>query len=137
MKQINITFDGHIFDTHKDCLPEYNGVYLVYHCVPANGIMKELIYIGKADVQTIRKRLSNHEKHDEFVKKCGGPQNICYAYAEVDKKDIDTVENALIYKQKPCLNGDLTDNYNHETCHFIIGGKYALLKEIDFVCYAE
>lgn len=139
IKTINVKFDGYVLDQDKDCLPDYKGVYLVYHCLCSQGTckLKELIYIGKADDQTIRKRLSNHEKHDEFVKRCGGQQNICYAYAEVDKKDIDTVENALICKQQPVLNDKLKDNYNHETCHFVISGKCVLLKETDFVCDAE
>jgi len=139
MRTIKVDFNGYISDKDKKQLPEYCGIYLVYsfrcNLMTFTYEPEKLIYIGQSD--DVQKRLSEHEKHDDFVKECGMLGKLYYAYAKVDKKDLDIVENALVFIQKPVLNDKLVDNYNHETCHFIISGKCDLLNNKDFTCQGE
>ena len=131
----NITFEGYKPDVQKNELPEYNGVYIVYRgkFIFNTPILREILYIGKADDQTIRERLANHEKHQLFVNNCRSGEQVIYSYAEVDGRSIDAVENALVFIQKPKLNTDLIDEYLHDDAEFRFTGKCALLKNTDFV----
>lgn len=129
MKHFNVYFKGYRRDVQKSTLPEYSGVYCVYRCIhneDATVKLKEIIYIGQA--QNINVRLNNHDRHDDFVKQLKYGEELCYSYAHVPCCDLDEVENALIFMQKPILNDRLRDEYNHEEATFEIEGKTALLE---------
>ena len=126
MKTIELNFEGYWIS--KEVLPEYSGVYCVYRAVPkldSNGkrtvSLKELIYIGKAEDETIRERHQNHERQKDFEKELREGEVLRYATAEVTT-DIDRIENGLVFKHQPRLNSDLRDHFNHPDTHFIIIG---------------
>ncbi len=92
--------------------------------------LKEIIYIGQA--KNLNERLNNHEKYSDFQNQCKTEEELCYAYAKVDEKDLDVVENAIVFAQKPPLNTDLKDSYNHDSAGFLVEGNCSLLKYTDF-----
>lgn len=126
MKTIKLNFKG--YWTRKEFLPEYSGVYCVYRAVPQKQLdgstkvtLKELIYIGKAEDETIRERHQNHERQVDFEKELREGEVLRYATVEVTT-DIDRIENGLVFKHKPRLNSELRDHFNHPDTHFIITG---------------
>lgn len=134
MEKYNILFRGYRRDINKAGLPTYSGIYIVYRCTfnqeKQTVSLKELLYIGQA--QNIRDRIFNHNMHDAFIAAAKKGEQICYSYAEVDKQDLDILENALIFAQKPPLNDNLKDTYNHNTAQFYVEGHCALLDNTDF-----
>lgn len=134
MKRYIIYFKGYRRDCNKATLPHYSGIYIVYRCLykttTGKVILKGIVYIGQAE--DLNERLNNHEKYSEFMNACKTNEEICYAYANVSLDDLDIIENALIYSQKPPLNTDLINSYNHESASFMIEGCCSLLKYTDF-----
>lgn len=134
MKQYNINFKGYWRDCNKASLPHYSGVYMVYRCIYDSTsdkvTLNEIIYIGQAE--DLNERLNNHDKYSRFQNACESGEEICYAYANVSMDDLDIVENALVFAQKPSLNSDLVDSYNHESAAFLVEGKCKLLEYTDF-----
>ncbi len=134
MKQYNINFKGYRRDCNKSTLPHNSGIYMVYRCLyneQSNTVqLNEIIYIGQA--QDLNQRLNNHEKYSEFKAKCGPDEELCYAYADVSLDDLDIIENALIFAQKPPLNSELVDSFNYENASFLVEGRCALLTYTDF-----
>lgn len=131
MKTIELTFEG--YWTSKEVLPEHSGVYCVYRAVPkldSNGkrtvSLKELIYIGKAEDETIRERHQNHERQKDFEEELREGEVLRYATVEVTT-DIDRIENGLVFKHKPRLNNKLTDCFNHPDTRFVLKGKCSKL----------
>lgn len=134
MNRYNLIFKGYWRDCNRQKLPEYSGVYLVYKCI-YNDTEKtvkllELIYIGQAE--NIRDRIKNHDKQAEFQSECKQNQTICYATAEVKKEDLNIVENALIFAQKPRLNKKSNDKFEHKPAEFHLEGKCKFMKHLDF-----
>ena len=105
MKDYILNFDWYWRECNKNGLPTYSGIYLVYRSRynPQNDRVSlvEIIYIGQTD--NIRGRLINHEKYELFLSQLIEQEELCYSCAEV-VEDIDMVENALIFAQKPVLN---------------------------------
>lgn len=134
MKKYNITFMGYRRDVNARTLPSSSGVYMVYRCVynvDKNTVdLKELFYIGQAF--DLNHEINYHARREEFLAQAKDGEQICYAYARVDKADLDIVENALIFAQKPRLNTNLKNNYNHEAAQFQIEGKCSLLKHTNY-----
>jgi excinuclease UvrABC nuclease subunit len=134
MKTYNVIFHGYKRDENKDSLPSYSGIYMVYRCTYDSDnktvSLKELIYIGKAE--NIHDRINNHDKHDNFIGELQIGEQICYSYAEVSKDDLDVVENALVFAQKPKLNESLKDSFRYESAQFLIEGRTALLTYTKF-----
>lgn len=127
MKTIELDFEEYWIN--KDVLPDYKGIYFVYRATPhehADGktivSLNELIYIGKAETETIKERHSKHEKQDDFEKQLKAGEELRYSTAKVAKEDIDRVENGLIFKRKPRLNNDLTASFKHEDTNFVLKG---------------
>ena len=130
-KTFNLKFDGSIHDKNKSQLPTYSGVYLVYrgtyNSQTNTFTCKEIIYIGQAD--DINDRHKNHEKHDVFLGECKQGEVVFYSYAEVDKSDLDRVENALVYKMRPTLNDKLTQSFPYDETTIVSSGSCALLNK--------
>lgn len=114
----NLNITDYCYD--KDNLPKYNGIYFVYRA-QKNQLVK-LIYIGKADDQTIYQRHHPHEKQEQFDKQLQEGEKLCYLTVEIDRRSLDCIENGLIYYYKPSLNDELKDHYKHQDAKFILGG---------------
>ena len=114
MKDIKINIVGYWADNVKRDIPKCKGIYFV---LARKNSDNRLLYIGKAKDEDINARLANHERHDDFIRSCKDGEGIYYAYAEVDKADIDIVENALIYVEEPPLNTELKDRFNYGEVH--------------------
>lgn len=134
MKQYNVNFKGYRRDCKKASLPHYSGVYIVYRCkyntVTDKVTLQEIIYIGQAE--DLNERLNHHEKYSNFLEACKTGEEICYAYANVSMDDLDIIENALIFSQKPQLNSDLKNSFDYDNAAFTIEGKCSLLKYTNF-----
>ena len=134
MKKYNVTFMGYRRDEKAGTLPTSSGIYMVYRCVynePSNTVeLKELFYIGQAF--DLNQEINYHARHKEFLAQAQAGEQICYAYARVDKADLDIIENALVYAQKPRLNTNLKDHYNHEPAEFQIEGRCGLLTHTNY-----
>ncbi len=129
MKHFNITFDGSILDEDRSNLPAYPGIYLVYvgsisqdqkhvNC-------RDIIYIGKAE--DIRRRHLAHERRSDFLAELREGEVLFYSYAKVEKEDLDRVENALIYSQKPKLNVEGKESFPYPATEIVSEGQCALL----------
>lgn len=134
MARYKILFKGYRRDQFREGLPESSGVYSIYRCIynktKKTVSLKELFYIGQSI--NIRQEICNHKRRDEFLAEARVDEQICYAYAEVPQKQLDVVENALIFMQKPRLNNNLVDHFNHGDVELEIEGKTALLKKTHF-----
>lgn len=126
----------------RTSLPDIPGIYFVFRCVfgpSAKAVeVKELLYIGKAEDQSIRERVSNHEKNNLFAAACKTGEDIGYAYAEVDPQNLDLIENALVFAEQPPLNNELKDRFNHGEAFIRTSGynlefkhKYFFVKDDD------
>lgn len=133
MKDYNLSFEGYWRDCNKGGLPSYAGIYLVYRClysVETNSVsLIDIIYIGKAD--NIHDRHLNHEKYEDFKTQLDEGEELCYSCAPVNS-DLDLVENALVYSQKPILNEQGKFNYNFTEAHIEVNGACACLKYTNF-----
>ena len=134
METYNIIFKGYRRERKIETLPERSGIYLAYRCIYNPTMftvdLKELIYIGQAT--NLRKRLSQHKDSKDFDRYLNQGEELCYAYAFVDKSNLDIVQNALIFAQKPKANTSLKYKFNHEAANFKIEGDCALLKYTEF-----
>lgn len=133
MKDYILKFDGYWRECNKNGLPTYPGIYLVYRSRynPQNDSVSlvEIIYIGKTD--NIHDRHIKHEKYDLFVSQLREHEELCYSCAEV-VEDIELVENALIFVQKPVLNDQGKDSYNYSRAHFVLDGSCTRMKYTNF-----
>ena len=131
---LNINFKGYWRDVNKHGIPSTSGIYLVYACTYNSETdtvsLNNLIYIGQAE--NLNERIMTHTKRSEFLKQCGGEENLCYSVAEVPVIHLDMVENALVYAQKPPLNDRLKDRYSYSQAEFHLEGRCALMKHKDF-----
>lgn len=134
MRKYNLIFKGYWRYNNRKGIPSVSGIYLVYRCtynpIKKKVLLKEILYIGQAD--NLNKRHEKHEKEDEFLNECKGNEVLCYAIAEVKKENLNIVENALIFAQKPRLNDVYKDKFNYESSEFHLEGRCALMKYSDF-----
>ena len=134
IKTYSLDFKGYWREVNKNGLPSKTGIYLVYRCIysaETNTVgLKEIIYIGKAE--NVHDRIANHDKLEDFKSQLQEGEELCYSFAEVPVADLDVVENALIYAQKPRLNDNLTDSFNHGAVAIKIDGRCACMKYTDF-----
>lgn len=134
IKTYNITFKGYRLQDDVDNLPEYSGIYIAYRCKYNEDTDKvtliELVYIGQAE--NMKLRLMSHKNSKDISQYCGKDETICYSYASVSLYDLDIVENALVFAQKPRLNVKLKDNFTHNAASFVIEGACALLEYTNY-----
>lgn len=130
MNRYNVLFCGYRRDENRQGLPQYGGIYVVYRCTyndeKRTVRLLEMLYIGKAT--NIKQSICNHDKRGIFESQLRRGEEICYSYAEVPSVDVDIVENALIFAQKPKLNEDLVDVYKYIPAEFVLEGQCALFK---------
>ena len=130
----NINFKGYWRDINKKGIPSLSGIYIVYDCTYNSETdtvsLNKIIYIGQAE--NLNERIMTHDKRSDFVRVCGGENNLCYSIAELSVTDLDMVENALVYAQQPSLNDRLKDKYHYSQAEFHLEGRCALMKHKDF-----
>lgn len=134
MKEYNLKFKGYWLDENRSGIPSISGIYLVYRCKYNSDsdtvTLIEILYIGQA--QNLNERHMDHEKRNDFLKQCKTDETICYSVAEVNSQDLNVVENALIFAQKPPLNDKYKDNFNYDASKFHLEGRCNLMKHTDF-----
>lgn len=130
----NVKFQGYKLDRDVDNMPDESGVYMIYRCLYNKNTdtvsLQELIYIGKAT--SLHQEVCYHKRRSEFLAQAREGESLCYAYAKVSRVQYDVVENALIYMQKPRLNDNLKDNYNHQDAEFHFLDRCRLLDYTNF-----
>lgn len=134
METIQLNFEGYWREKNKNGTPQFGGIYVVYRCqyneVFDTVSLKEIIYIGKSD--DIHDRITTHDKIEMFNSKLQNGEELCYSCAKVQKSELDAVENALIYAQKPVLNKQGVENYEYKPLHIVIDGACSLMKHTNF-----
>jgi excinuclease UvrABC nuclease subunit len=112
------TIDWFRREINKSGLPEKYGIYFVYSCTYdswKNTIsLKKLLYIGKAEDQTIKDRVANHEKLNDWKKYLKEWEVLCYACTERNI-DISRNEAAYIRYHKPPVNIEYVDAFPFDT----------------------
>ncbi len=128
-KTFDLKFDGYYRDINKASLPSCSGIYCVYTCSydPSEKMvsLKKLIYIGQAE--DINKRLSNHEKYEDWKSYLKSGETLCYNYTSVSINDLDRCENALIYKHQPIENTQCKKEFNYLQTTLNITGRSKFL----------
>ena len=134
-KSYGAVFRGYRMDANKDTLPEYAGLFIAYRCIldqqSKKVELKEILYIGKA----VNVRQTVRELRHKFMAELKEGEDLCYSYAEIPEENIDIIENALLFAQKPRLNEDekLTREYLYpKPANFLVEGSCALLKHVNF-----
>jgi excinuclease UvrABC nuclease subunit len=135
MEEYNLSFKGYWRDDRRSELPDFSGIYLVYKCVynhEAKTVkLLDLMYIGQAE--NIRNRNEEHEKRGVFLQECKDNETLCYSAAEVERDNLNIVENALIFAQQPKLNKNYKDKFNYDMpAEFHLEGKCRFMKHLDF-----
>lgn len=134
IKSYSLNFNGYWREINKNGIPSKTGIYLVYRCVydaKNNTVgLKDIIYIGQAE--NIHDRIANHERLEDFKSQLIKGEELCYSVAEVSASDLDVVENALIFAQKPVLNEQLKDTFNYGAVTVKVDGRCACMKYTDF-----
>lgn len=134
MKEIQLNFEGYWRECNKGGLPSYSGIYLVYRCVYNDKVnrvtLMDIIYIGKSD--NIHDRHIKHEKLPLFEAQLQAGEQLCYSCAKVDMQDLEWVENALIFAQKPILNDKGKEHYDAMPAHIQLDGCCACMNYNNF-----
>lgn len=134
LKSYSLNFEGYWREINKNGIPSKSGIYLVYRCVydaKSNTVgLKEIIYIGQAE--NMHDRVANHDKLGAFNSQLQRGEELCYSVATVSNADLDVVENALIFAQKPVLNDKLKDSFNYGAVTVKLDGRCACMKYTDF-----
>ena len=134
IKAYSLNFDGYWREINKNGVPSKSGIYLVYRCVyddKSNTVgLKDIIYIGQAE--NVHDRIADHDKLKDFNAQLKQGEELCYSVAVVPSSDLDVVENALIFAQKPILNDKLKDSFNHGAVTVKVDGRCACMKYTDF-----
>ncbi|WP_304136307.1 hypothetical protein [Phascolarctobacterium succinatutens] len=90
----------------------------------------DIIYIGKSD--NIHDRHIKHEKLPLFEAQLQAGEQLCYSCAKVGMKDLEWVENALIFAQKPILNDKGKEHYDAMPAHIQLDGCCACMNYNNF-----
>lgn len=133
MKDYILNFEGYWRNCNRGSLPAYQGIYLVYRCrynlQNDTVTLIDIIYIGQAE--NIHDRHIHHEKELLFQSQLHEGEEICISCAQ-ENHDLDLVENALIFAQKPILNEQGKDGFAYGESHFILRGACSCMKYTDF-----
>ena len=130
----SLDFKGYWREINKSGIPSKSGIYLVYRCVynaESNTVgLKDIIYIGKAE--NAHDRIVKHDRQADFNSQLQKGEELCYSFAEVPAAELDIIENALIFAQKPILNNSLKTSFNHGAVAIKVDGRCACMKYTDF-----
>lgn len=135
MQSYSLVFDG--YATTVNALPDYKGIYIAYTYNKTTGNLTELVYIGKADQQTLKQRISQHVNSGDLSSLAKAGEEICYAYAKVDARQIDVIENGLVYMQEPRGNTQLKKSFVQQPSEFEITGNCWGLNHMHFCILSD
>jgi hypothetical protein len=108
---INLDFKGYCFQYQRYDLPSVSGIYCVYlymtDAAEKSIIPHKLLYIGYA--LNVKQQIELHEINNYWEKYLHPGIGICYSYAPVDEKWLQTACDAMIFRHKPPANNNPTE----------------------------
>lgn len=122
-KTVGLDFQQRWYDeNHLEDLPNSNGIYCCYACdkklVNNTFQNSKPLYIGLASNGFYNRIVSGHKPkdHDKWKKnqKLSKDRQLVYAIAEFNSEILQTVESALIYKNRTPENTEYIDGYQGE-----------------------
>ena len=126
MTEFKLNIQGYFRDEIRNRFPNVTCVYFVYRGIlnveENRCFLKDLIYIGQT--AELNKRLSEHEKREDFLSLCEKGEMLFYTFAEI-KGDEDVrkrIEAALIYELRPQLNKQAIGNFAYPVTKIIVEG---------------
>lgn len=126
MTEFKLNIQGYFRDEIRNRFPNVTCVYFVYRGIlnveENTCFLKDLIYIGQT--AELNKRLSEHEKREDFLSLCEKGEMLFYTFAEI-KGDEDVrkrIEAALIYELRPQLNKQAIGNFAYPVTKIIVEG---------------
>ena len=129
MKKINLDFDGYWREINKNSIPSKSGVYCVYSCVYNSSnktvSIKKLLYIGESE--NVHDRIANHDRLEDWKKELSDNETLCYSFGPIGTGDRVRAEAAMIFKHKPPMNEEYTNNFPYEDTEMVLTGKTKLL----------
>ncbi len=152
-REFDVSIKGFYTDLKVDKIDSKEGIYFVVVARPGNDgnlLPRRIIYIGQG--MKIKERLSNHDKHDEFLVQCDkevGEQVVYYSgrTGALSPENLDWCEAAVIseYEDLPTgaylINDQHKDNYGYKTArvklYFAADSKHAGRKLPDVFQYTE
>lgn len=131
MRTYDLDFQGYFLVPSFKKLPEDSGIYIFYRCKYNKQENKveliEILYIGQAE--DIKDRINRHDKYPDFDDYLKPGEELCLSYAKLSTNDLDRVENALVYTQKPPFNELLKDHFNYNDTTLNVKGSSLLIKK--------
>lgn len=131
MKTYDLDFKGGVFQPDFKELPEDSGIYIFYRCKynEQENVFEliEILYIGQA--VDIKDRINRHDKKPDLNGSLKSGEELCLFYAKIGTNDLDRVENALVYTQKPPLNEVLKDHFNYNDTTLNVRGRSFLIRK--------
>ena len=131
MDKYSLNFKGYWIESRLSGIPQTSGIYIVYRCTyDDDGVsLIEILYIGQA--QNLYERITTHNRKKNFENECQTGETLCYSVAEVPQSDLNIVENALIFAQKPRLNEEYKDRFGYEVpVSFLLEGRCKLKQTV-------
>ncbi len=126
MTEFKLNIQGYFRDEIRNRFPNVTCVYFIYRGIlnveENTCFLKDLIYIGQT--AELNKRLSEHEKREDFLSLCEKGEMLFYTFAEI-KGDEDVrkrIEAALIYELRPQLNKQAIGNFAYPVTKIIVEG---------------
>lgn len=107
-------------DSRYDQLPDTEGIYACLACTlnrNGNYNPEKLIYIGMTEMQGFNKRIGQHKDNDhkKWAKHYDPKkEQLVYIIAENSSDILQSIESALIYKNRPLANSEYMDHYQGE-----------------------
>jgi len=124
-KKFNQEHDGYWREPNKDELPKESGVYCVYECThnvtDKTVSLHKLIYTGESD--NVNKRVTNHEKTDDWKKHVRQGKVLCFSFTPVDDVHRVRVEAAYINHHKPVENTEYVNSFPFHKTNVNTSGK--------------
>lgn len=126
-----IAVDGYFTDLTKIEIDDEKGIYFVCAAIigERGATLNKLIYIGQG--KNLRERLSNHEKYEEFKRKCDKDKGEVLVYysgktGALSSEYLDWCEAAVIteYEKLPVgkdlINKQHEDSYGYKTAQITL-----------------
>lgn len=131
MNKFNLNFNGYWLEKSFESIAECSGIYIFQECfynsVNDTVSLKRILYIGQAT--NCNNRIYNHEKIPAMKRSLSQGNQLCLTYCKCESKDLDVIENALIYYYRPPFNDTCKDTFEHEDTNISCTGSYSLLKQ--------
>ena len=128
MDTITLTFQGYYKEDNPLIEKEHSGsgIYAVYAGKPKpekRCEINRLLYVGETG--EIYKRLSNHERKEDWIKELSNDEILYFLIANTDCTDKERlrVQAAIINDCKPPCNSDYVDNFDFDDIQIQVNSK--------------